>query len=86
MELVAVALAAGFAAGWVVGWIQASEPLKAKVTVLQVRVRELEKDLKWSRVSESAAKLDLERAREKQSELSMALDLARSKAMGQDHK
>lgn len=77
--VVALALAGGFLAGWVVAWIQASEPLKAKVKVLQ-------KELHWAKASESAAKLDLQRAREKQSELSMALDLARSKAMGQDHK
>lgn len=85
-QVFAAALGLGSVMGWVVGWIQGSALPKAKVKVLQSRLQSLEQDLKWAKATESAAKLDLERAREKLSDLSMALDSARSKQMGQDHK
>ena len=31
-----------FVAGWVVGWVQAMEPLKAKVRVLEMTVKQLQ--------------------------------------------
>jgi hypothetical protein len=31
-----------FGAGWIVGWIQAMEPLKAKVRVLETTVKQLQ--------------------------------------------
>ena len=31
-----------FVAGWIVGWVQAMEPLKAKVRVLEMTVKQLQ--------------------------------------------